>query len=201
MQSAPIIVVAEIQAVWLDERPRDVEKPPEIGGPMTPRIPLVLAKISANVVLELRGSVPAHFEFYSWLWAGGSHGGPRLFNPQQKSLHVLFLRNDSGHLHTVADYPNSDVEIRQPFLANWRNSNSDLPLFERLASSLLRADLETLDDADQWYLEDRELAGLTSNSYIGNQVKALCQNLPNPIGREKACRAQAERPIWNDPRE
>ena len=36
MRSASLVVLAEIQAVKVFEKPREVEKPPEAGGPMIP---------------------------------------------------------------------------------------------------------------------------------------------------------------------
>lgn len=90
MKSAPSIIVAEIQdAKFASNEPRQVDKPPGIGGPMVPRIPLYLARMSARVLLTLRGTGTTRVQFYSWVWASGKHGGPRLF-------HVLFLRNDSS---------------------------------------------------------------------------------------------------------
>jgi len=44
--------------------------------------------------------------FYTWIWNSGMHGGPRLFHPNPGSVHVMFLRRESGYLHTVGDYPN-----------------------------------------------------------------------------------------------
>src|ERR1700730_7990788 len=88
MKSAPVILLVKITAVKLPGDMRTVAKPPEVGGPMTPTIPLYLARIRADVLLKLRGSVGRTVEFYSWVWASGSHGGPRLFHPTPGSSHV-----------------------------------------------------------------------------------------------------------------
>jgi hypothetical protein len=113
MKSAPSIVVAEIQDVkFVSNEPREVDKPPGIGGPVVPRIPLYLARMSAKVMLTLRGTETHRVQFYSCVWASGKHGGPRLFHVSPGSVHVLFLRNDSGYLHTVGDYPSYDLELR-----------------------------------------------------------------------------------------
>src|SRR5205823_2619472 len=92
MKSAPTIILAEIQTTKLfDDKPREVDKPSSIGGPMAPRIPLYLAEMSAKVLVNLRGSEPAIVKFYSWVWASGKHGGSRLFDPSPRSVHILFL--------------------------------------------------------------------------------------------------------------
>lgn len=96
MKSAPTIIVAEIQRAKLFSKPREVEKPATIGGPMVPRIPLYLAEMSAKVLLSLRGSETGQIKFYSWVWASGKHGGSRLFHVYPGSIHVLFLKNDSA---------------------------------------------------------------------------------------------------------
>ena len=115
---APIVPMVEIQDHTLSRQPREVDKPPQIGGPMMPRIPLYLAKISAKVLLTLRGSLPDEIQFYSWVWSSGKHGGPRLFQPSPGSLHILFLHDESGYLHTVGDYPAYDLEIQRRWLRN-----------------------------------------------------------------------------------
>ena len=67
-----MVVIAEIEETKLiSSKPRDVEKPPGIGGPMAPRIPLHLAKMSARVLLTMRGGHTKRIEFYSWVWASG----------------------------------------------------------------------------------------------------------------------------------
>jgi hypothetical protein len=61
----------------LISRARTVAKPPEVAGPMTPTIPLFLARIQADVLLTLRGSASNRVEFYSWVWASGKHPAHR----------------------------------------------------------------------------------------------------------------------------
>jgi hypothetical protein len=81
MKSAPVIVIAQVQSASLtSKRPREAEKPDGIGGPMARRIPLYLAKSTAKVLLTVRGAESKSIEFYSWVWASGKHGGPRLFH-------------------------------------------------------------------------------------------------------------------------
>ena len=111
MKTAPLIAVAEIQGTSVYHQPRQVEKPDGVGGPMVPRIPLYLAKMSAKILLPLRGKEDGRITFYSWVWASGKHGGPRLFHPGKGSVHILFLKTESGYFHTVCDYPNCDLEI------------------------------------------------------------------------------------------
>jgi hypothetical protein len=96
MKSAPIIMLAEIQRTKLFATPREVDKPPEVAGPMVPRISLYLAEISARLPLRLRGSGSGQVRFHSWVWASRKHGGPRLFDPTPASVHILFLKQDSG---------------------------------------------------------------------------------------------------------
>jgi hypothetical protein len=53
--SCLLVVIAEIRSASLaSKRPREVETE-GIGGPMVPRIPLYLAKITARVLLTVRG--------------------------------------------------------------------------------------------------------------------------------------------------
>src|SRR5437868_6928445 len=71
MRSAPFIAVVEVTDAELTGDMRMVNKPPEVGGPMIPAIPLHLARIRANVLVPIRGALPAQLEFYSWIWASG----------------------------------------------------------------------------------------------------------------------------------
>jgi hypothetical protein len=112
MRSAPEVFLAEIQGAELYSEPRQVEKPASVDGPLLPAIPLHLARITAKPLLFLRGSDTPTVGFYSWVWVSGKHGGPRLFNPTPKSFHVLFVKPDSGYLHTVGDYPSYDIELQ-----------------------------------------------------------------------------------------
>src|SRR5262245_60669434 len=50
MRSAPLVVVARISDSSLTGNGRCVEKAPEVGGPMCPRIPLHLARITADIL-------------------------------------------------------------------------------------------------------------------------------------------------------
>lgn len=193
MRSAPIIILAEIQHANLFGRPRDVEKPPEVAGPMVPRIPLHLAYISAKVLRTLRGPDSGHVEFYSWVWASGKHGGPRLFHPNPGSVHILFLKGDAGYLHTVGDYPAYDLEIRSQwlpaFLTHWRDYERGAGLIERVVAVRLKAELESIstDRSEYW-----RLAELTSHAFVAGQLDSLCHSLTSPRGRTQACAALAE---------
>ncbi len=110
MKSAPVIVIAEVLDYKLITGPREALDPGDAFNPPR-RIPLHLARISANAVLGLRGNLHGPIQFYSWVWASGQHGGARLFNPLPGYWHVLFLRKENGYLHTAGDYPGYDLPI------------------------------------------------------------------------------------------
>ena len=165
---------------------------------MMPKIPLCLAKISAKVLLPLRGLVPGHIQFYSWVWVSGKHGGPRLFHPSPGSVHVLVLGGESGYLHTVGDYPAYDLEIHSRslpgFIAAWHAGYAqDGTLMERIVAVRLKAELESLLSRRAYVgRETWELQEFTSTSFIEGQLNSLCHSLSNPLGREEACAALAE---------
>lgn len=201
MRAAPLVVLAEIKAVEVFEKPREVEKPPELGGPMIPVIPLHLARILARPLLTLDGTANEPLEFYSWVWASGKHGGPRLFDPIPTSVHVLFLIRESGYLRTVGDYPAYDIELRLPivkkFIANWKAGGlQGNGLLERIAAVLLKTKLETVEEteaeATTYWLNPWELVTLTSREFVATQLDKLCTSLTNPGGRAKACAEHAQ---------
>jgi hypothetical protein len=147
MRSATVVVLATIERAELFEKARDVEKPAGIGGPDIPVIPLRLARISIKPLVSLVGEGTPPTEFYSWVWASGKHGGPRLFHPTPDSVHVLFLTEDSGYLHTVGDYPAYDLEVSsrlvQNFIDTWRAGYfQGADLLERIAAVRLKAEFE-----------------------------------------------------------
>ena len=199
MRAAPIIVVAEIQNRTIFSKPGDVAVPSAVN-PMVPSIPLNLAEISAKVLLTVRGSETSHIQFYSWVWASGKHGGRRLFHSSPESIHVLFLKEESGYLHTVGDYPAYDLEISHlwlpAFLASWRADYEEgRGSIERVVAARIKAELETAptdlkilppDSRDLWWC-DEDLTELTSASFIGRQLDSLCRSLSNPVGRMAAC--------------
>jgi hypothetical protein len=201
MKSAPFIVMAEIESAKLVSNARDVEKPAGVGGPTAPTIPLHLAQISAKVLLTLRGTNLNTIEFYSWVWASGKHGGPRLFHPYPGSSHILFLRDDHGYLHTVGDYPSYDLEIPSrgvpTFISEWKSgSESRSDLFERLTTVRLGAELDTYDTspADRWHtwsFDIHDLMGLTSPFFVASKLDSFCRNFANPFGQVAACEATA----------
>jgi hypothetical protein len=194
MRSAPVILIAEVLDFKLVSEARNVEKPSEVGGPEAPRIPLHLARISADVILTLRGNERSPVEFYSWVWASGKHGGPRLFRFYPGYYHILFLREEGGYLHTVGDYPAYDLEIPRGWLPaivsglkSGQESGSDL--FERIATVRLRTELESMRTIrrNYWPEDMLDLAGLTSPFYIASRLDSFCRQLANPFGRFAAC--------------
>jgi hypothetical protein len=198
IKSAPTILLVEIQHTKLFTKPREVEKPPTIGGPMVPRIPLYLAEISAKVLRTMRGAETGHIKFYSWVWASGKHGGPRLFHPLPGSIHVLFLKEDSGFLHTVGDYPNYDLEIRSAslprFLADWdAGYGLGEDLIERIVGVGLNAELESIPQIPVNFGDFAELEELTSPPFMTRQLDSICHGLTSSIGRTEACAAFAQR--------
>ncbi len=109
------------------------------------------------------------------------------------------MHDESGYLHTVGDYPAYDLEIRSrwlpEFLASWRAGyEQGGSLIERIVAVRLKAELESLPalHTDLW-LETWELQDLTSASFIESQLDSLCQSVVNPVGREEACAAFAEK--------
>ena len=198
MKTAPLIVVAEIQGTSVYDQPREVEKPDGVGGPMVPRIPLYLAKMSAKILLPMRGKEGGRITFYSWVWASGKHGGPRLFHPGQGSVHILFLKTDSGYLHTVCDYPNCDLEISSRwstgFLDYWRTGyEQNLELPERIVAVRLKAEWESSKtDSSEYWRDCYDLVEFTSPPFVVGQLNSLCNGLKNPLGRRLACSAYAE---------
>lgn len=203
MKSAPIIVLAEVLNAGSASDVRNVEKPSGIGGPMSPTIPVMLMRVSARIVLSLRGNERGEIQFYSWRFAGPMHGGPRLFHVSPGSHHILFLRREGGYLHTVGDYPTYDVEISQDarhakqvlptILAGLKpNSPNASDLFERIVTAQLKAELETVDCfCESFGFETWTLAGLSSPFYVATVLDSFCREFPNPFGRFAACEATA----------
>ena len=206
MRSAPAILLVKITTVKLPGDMRTVVKPPEVGGPMTPTIPLYLARIRADVLLKLRGSLGSSVEFYSWVWASGKHGGPRLFNPAPGSTHVVFLRQDGGYLHTVGDYPSYDLEISSrwlsPLLSAWDSRyESGVDPLERLVALRFRAEFEGLSNSHlresiggqgpvprDYYVRDLpDLVRLVGPLFVATQLDDICRHSTNPSGRFAAC--------------
>ena len=165
---------------------------------MVPRIPLQLARMSAKTLLTLRGSEQTDINFYSWVYALGKHGGPRLFHPGRGSIHVLFLEQNSAYLHTVCDYPNSDLEISSKwsaaFLNQWLSGYAAaLDVTERIVAVRLKAEWESSQNESSEYWRDcYDLVELTSPSFVIGQLDSLCHGTINPLGRKIACAAYAE---------
>lgn len=206
MKSAALILLVEVTAVKLSGDVRAVDKPPGIGGPTTSTISLRLARIRAKVLLAVRGPARSNVEFYSWVWASGQHGGPRLFHPAPGSHHVIFLRQDGGYLHTVGDYPAYDLELQSrwlPALISAWNSGRDggADLLERLVSLRLRAEFEGLPASDlratftgnsriprDYYMRDlTDLVRLDGPFFVATQLDDICRNSKNQFGRIASC--------------
>jgi hypothetical protein len=199
MKSVPLIILAEVVNAKLVSEARDVEKPQEVGGPMTPTIPLHLARITVKVLLTLRGTESSSVQFYSWMFASGKHGGPRLFHVSPGSSHILFLREDGGYLHTVGDYPAYDLEIPSQclpgFISQWNEDQGNGPdLFELLATIRLRAELNQMTSfrGNYWTYDRFDLIGLTSPFFIAHKLYAFCREFPNPFGRYAAANPQRD---------
>jgi len=146
MKSAPVIVIAEVLDYKLISGPRQVERPSDALNPRASIIPLHLARMSANVLFSLRGGVKGKFEFYSWVWASGNHGGARLFSPNPGYIHTLFLHFEGGYLHTVGDYPAYDLGIPNSLVSAITSRLQPSPgnpsdLFERIVAACVTAEL------------------------------------------------------------
>ena len=199
MKSASVIVVAEtLDCKWASGS-RDVKTPSDAFNPKPPMAPLRLVRSSANVLLSLRGDVRGTIQFYSWVWALGTHGGARLFRPYPGYYHVLFLRQESGYLHTVGDYPAYDLEIPRRLvptvLAGFKASpQSGSDLFEKIAMVLIRAELDNTQEIGWNYMPAGwdDLEGLTSKFYVAGLLDSFCLHLANRFGRFAACEATAD---------
>jgi hypothetical protein len=201
-----LVLVVRITKCDLVGDKKMVEKPPEVGGPMVPRIPLYLARIRADALLTLRGPRSGTVEFYSWVWASGSHGGPRLFHPSVGSGHVVFLRHEGPYLRTVGDYPSYDLELSSRWLpgmvASWASAeNSGSDVFESLVAARLRAEFNSLAvqdlrqsaggtgpvERDYFVRGLPDLVRLVGPLFVAVQLDDICQHSANPAGRAAAC--------------
>jgi hypothetical protein len=198
MRNAPLVLLAEMQSVALLGGPREVARPEEMGGPMAPKIPLYLAKMSAKILLPLRGTETGTITLYSWVWASGMHGGYRLFRPGKGSVHILFLKSESGYLHTVCHYPNCDLEASSkwsgPFVDWWHAGYAkDLNLPERIVATRLKAGFEAIRDArDEFWPSPMELPDFTSPAFFLKQLQFLCRDVVSLPGRRLACSGYEE---------
>ena len=211
MRSAPLILLVKISALSLTGDRRCVEKPSEVGGPMCPAIPLHLARITADVLLTLRGPVQDQVEFFSWVWASGSHGGPRLFSPNLGAFRVIFLRNEGGYLHTVGDYPSYDLQLPSSWvptiLSDWNSAyGTRLDPLERLVALRFRAEFETLsvsqlrEDFDShgqrvnhyWATDLQDLVRVVGPFFVVSQLDSICHHSANPSARLAACFVSGE---------
>jgi len=198
MNAAPLILVIETTDVVVPGDMRIVPKPPEVGGPHVPEIPLHLARFRAKVLLAVRGSSGPEVEFYSWVWASGKHGGPRLFNASPGVHHVLFLRQDKGYWHTVGDYPAYDLELYSHWIPAFLPSVNTVP---KLVAARLHGEFDRLTAGElysvwnrhspvsfDYYLRDMwELIRLVGPLQVAEELDTICRNSPNRFGRIAAC--------------
>jgi len=147
----------------------------------------------------MRGPEHDAVKFYSWMFAGGKHAGSRLFRASPGSVHLVFLREDYGILHTVGDYPAYDLEFPTgwlpAFISLWGSGQTlDADLFERIAAVRLRAEFESIPAAEREYFSPgmHTLIGLTSPFFVAKQLDTLCRDLANPFGQFAACYASAQ---------
>jgi hypothetical protein len=195
MKSAPVIVLAKILDAESASAERQVEKPNGMGGPDSPTIPMMLSRISARVLLPLRGNEGSTIEFYSWLWHGQKHGGTRIFSPNSPAYHILFLRREAGYLRTVGDYPTYDLLVDPDLLPRIvaglkQGTGSDSDLLERIVTVSLKAELDsagTLNDFISGWHDSWDFAGLTSPLYLATLLDSYCRQFPNRFGRFQAC--------------
>ena len=195
MRAAPVIVIAKIDRYQLVSGQRLVERPRDEVNPASVPIPLQLARIRADVLYSLRGGRLGPMQFYSWIWTSGMHGGDRLFRPDPGSVHVLFLRDQGGYLHTVGDYPNYDIPLRKAWapsiIAELRGSTgAEAGVLERFVTARMRVELEDLkiETADAYKSEDTaDLALINSPFWYASELESFCRSLEHPIGRRAAC--------------
>lgn len=211
MRSAPIILLVRISDSNLTGFGKCVAKPPEVGGPLCPTVPLHLARIKADVLITLRGPGQDQVEFYSWVWASGSHGGPRLFHPDRGGVRVIFLRKEGQYLHTVGDYPSYDLELparwAPAIVSGWKSGIENRPdQLERLIALWFRAEFEPLsvdqlqEDFDShgqrvnhyWANDMPDLARLVGPFFVVTQLDSICQHSANPSARVAACFVSGE---------
>jgi hypothetical protein len=209
MRSAPVILAIKITAKKLTGDVKMVERPQAVGGPILTRIPLHLARIQADTLIALRGHAAGKVEFYSWMWASGTHGGARLFHPEPGACRIVFLRDEDRFLHTVGDYPSHDLELpstwSSAFIAAWKSgSNYGSDLFERMVALRLRAELDGISITKireirgygprrPYHLGDLgELVRLVGPLFVVTQLDDICRNSANPSARVAACQETYE---------
>jgi hypothetical protein len=192
-------MIAEMLDYKLVTGPREVEEPGDAVNPKPRMVPLHLARMSANVLLPLRGGQRGTMQFYCWVWMSGKHGGARLFRPFPGYVHLLFLREQGGYLHTVGDYPAYDLVIPRHWLpaiaAGMQEKGDQAPdLFERLVAVLIRTEFEG-DATGIWPNNEpssvEDLAGLTSPFYVASRLDSICRGSQNRIARLAACESTA----------
>lgn len=211
MKTAPMIFVIRIADVDLTGDIRDVAKPAEVAGPRTPTIPLHLARIKADVLITARGAPRSKIEFYSWIWASGSHGGPRLFHAHPGNCTVVFLRDEGVYTHTVGDYPSYDLELRDgwmpAFEAAWKSGRlNGIDVVDRLVALRLKAEFESMTEKRlregfgekvpkvnyNWALDIRDLIRVAGPHFVATEIDKTCLHSTNPTARFAACYATAQ---------
>jgi hypothetical protein len=198
MRAATDVLLVKILHSALVSGPRDTPKPAELGGPATPTIPLHLARVRAQVLLSLRGGRTGTVGFYSWVWASGKHGGPRLFSAIPGDCHIVLLRRDGPFLRSVGDYAAYDLPIpcglTDAFMAEWNAANpSEADFWARFVRTYLHTELAQMRSFDRnyWPNEVIDLAGLTSTLQLASLLDAYCVGSGPVHGRFAACVATA----------
>lgn len=140
----------------------------------------------------MRGAEMKDIRFYTWVYHFGTHGGPRLFHPQTGSFHIMFLRKESGYLHTVGDYPNYDLEAPAEsipsFLSLWQTGYAqDSGLPERIAAISIKAYVESPSTRHYQIGFLRELADLTDRAFVEHQRNSLCPQLADKSRGVQLC--------------
>lgn len=200
MKSAPVILLVEIVSSELSGDRRMVERPPDALGQRARAIPLHLARIQARVLIPLTEFANQDVVFYSWIWASGSHGGPRLFHPTPGGSRVVFLRGEHGYLRTVGDYPAYDLEIPHALTSSlvdlWNSGQeSGDSALQRLVALRIRTDFENRSfdplSSKEWISSRihsfEDLLRLVGPLFVAAQLEKACRSATNRAGRIAAC--------------
>ena len=198
MRAATDVLLVKIAQSTIVSGPRDTPLPVEAGPPATATIPLRLSRVRAQVLISLRGGRTGAVGFYSWVWASGKHGGPRLFLPIPGDCHIVLLRRDGPFLRTVGDYPAYDLPIscssRDEFMEEWSAADSkQADFWVRFVRAYLHTELSQMRSFNRnyWPHEVLNLAGLTSTLQVANLLDAFCLGSGPVRGRFAACVATA----------
>lgn len=198
MRAARDVLLVQIAGSRVVSGPRTTDKPVELAGPASLAIPLHLARVRAEVLLSLRGGRTGTVGFYTWVWASGKHGGPRLFSVDPGSCKLVLLVPDGPFLRSVGDYPAYDLPIpcglTSAFIAAWKaTKNPDSDFWQSLLETYLSTELRSLPSFNRnyWPAEAVDLAGLAGTLELAKFLDTYCVR-PGPVhGRFAACTATA----------